>query len=63
MRFKLLNKYVSFTPYASFENLFNLSEEEWNEWAKYSENGSIVETRLLMEGINAYVKANNLQKG
>ncbi|MBE5962501.1 MAG: GNAT family N-acetyltransferase [Lachnospiraceae bacterium] len=60
--FQLHNTYDSFAPYAPVENLRDLSEHEWEIWAKYFEEGAKSEARLLQECIYTYIKANNPQK-
>lgn len=60
--FLLCNNYDSFAPYAPVENLTDLSEQEWESWAEYFEDGAKSEERLLAECIYTYVKANNLKK-
>ncbi|HEX2947224.1 MAG TPA: GNAT family N-acetyltransferase [Clostridia bacterium] len=60
--FSLVCRYDAFTPYPPVENLTDLSETEWNEWAVYFENASLTEPQLLTECLFAYIKANNVTK-
>lgn len=60
--FKLKNIYPSYSPFAPIENILDLTEEEWNNWAEYFELSSKDEPRLLLESLFTYVKANNTQK-
>lgn len=62
MGFKLQNYYDCFTPYAPIENLLDLSEAEWSEWAQHFEKAAKSEPRLMEEGIYTYIKANNPEK-
>jgi hypothetical protein len=60
--FSLECKYDAFTPYPPVENLTDLSETDWNDWAAYFENASLTEPQLLTECLFAYIKANNVNK-
>lgn len=60
--FTLLNEYNAFTSYPPVENLLDLSETEWNEWGEYLEDASKTESRLVIEQLYSYIKANNIHK-
>ena len=52
-------KYCSYLP---TENPADISEEEWSEWAKYLEESSKQEQRLVNECLYSYIKANDVSK-
>lgn len=56
------NDYFYFCSYLPTENLSDISEEEWDVWAKYLEEASIHEPRLINECLYTYMKANNVTK-
>lgn len=60
--FRLVNTYVSFTPFPPCENYHDLSEQDWNKWAEYYEAHSMQEPKLLSEQLLAYIKGNNDKK-
>lgn len=60
--FSLKGIYSTFSSYPPIENPKDLSEAEWNEWAKYFENSAQTEPRLWSECLAAYIKANNVAK-
>lgn len=60
--FKYNNPYYSFTSYAPIENIEDLSEAEWYEWGEYLEEASKTKECLIYECLEAYVKANNVEK-
>lgn len=60
--FKLKNDYFSFTSFPPIENVGDLSEAEWHEWAEYLEAASEKEERLVMECVHSYIKANDVEK-
>lgn len=59
--FILSNKYNSFTPYPPIENVTDLSEDEWNQWAEYLDNASKSEPDLLIDCLISHIKANNIK--
>ncbi len=60
--FELKGVYSAFSSYPPIENLLDLSESEWNEWAEYFENSAKTEPNLWTESLVAYIKANNVAK-
>lgn len=60
--FSLESEYITFTPYPPIENVRDLSEKEWEDWAVYYENAAIEEPRLWSECLVAYIRSNNVSK-
>lgn len=60
--FRYNNDYYFFCSYLPTENLLDISEEDWFIWAKYLEESSKHEPRLLNECLYTYLKANNVLK-
>ncbi len=60
--FELKGVYSAFSSYPPIENMPDLSEFEWNEWAEYFENSAKSEPKLWTESLVAYIKANNVVK-
>lgn len=60
--FEWLESYTCFTSYPPCENILDLSEAEWANWADYYAQVSHKEPRLLVEQLYAYMKANELAK-
>lgn len=56
--FQLQNRYYSFSSYPPIENIKDLSEEEWLNWAVYLEKAAEEEPRLQIECLYSYIKAN-----
>jgi RimJ/RimL family protein N-acetyltransferase len=54
--------YYSFSSYPPIENLKDLSEAGWQEWAEYLEEASKTEKTLIWESLYCYIKANNVEK-
>lgn len=60
--FRLNNEYFYFCSYLPTENLHDISEKDWLSWAKYLEEASAQEPRLVNECIYSYMKANDVNK-
>jgi len=56
------NDYYFFCSFLPSENLHDISESEWLNWAKYLEESSAQEPRLIEECLYTYFKANNVAK-
>ena len=55
--FHLHTKYKSFTSYAPIENLTDLANSGWYEWASYLDKASQQEPKLFWECLRCYIKA------
>lgn len=62
MGFNLRNKYDCFTPYPPIENVRDLMECEWKEWADYLYESAVDEPQLYTECLVSYMKANHPEK-
>lgn len=60
--FKYVNDYYFYCSFLPTENLLDISEDEWADWARYLEESSLPEPRLINECLYSYIKANNVLK-
>lgn len=60
--FNYNNEYISYTSYPPIENMLDLTESEWQEWAEYLDNASKEEDRLTEDSLYCYINANNVTK-
>ncbi len=60
--FTYCNSYYSFSTYPPIENVKDLSEPEWYEWAEYLENASQTQDYLIWDVLYCYIKSNHVEK-
>ncbi len=60
--FKQQNDYLAFSSYPPIENVTDLTETQWHEWAEYLENSCKNEDRLIWECLFSYIKSNDVVK-
>lgn len=56
------NDYYSFTSFPPIENVKDISENEWHQWAEYLENASKTQDALIEDCLCCYIKSNDVEK-
>jgi RimJ/RimL family protein N-acetyltransferase/uncharacterized protein YkuJ len=60
--FKKIKEYSCFTPYPPIENVTDLNDEQWSEWAMHYEQMNKIEPKYYGQAARCWGLSNNIEK-